>query len=164
MKTVVLIRHAKAAKSGSGTTDADRPLTERGENDARQAGARLKSRGIVPDRLFVSPALRARQSAERLADTLGLATDRITPEPMLYKASATDLERFVEGLSDDVETVGLVGHNPTFTEFANRIGSEPVDNIPAGGVYAVTFPTDTWAEAVTAVPGTTVYARGPKDV
>jgi phosphohistidine phosphatase len=40
----------------------------------------------------------------------------------------------------------IVGHNPTFTNFANRYMNEQVDNIPTSGLVGITFKIDMWAE------------------
>ncbi|MFD1692416.1 SixA phosphatase family protein [Azotobacter chroococcum] len=45
MKTLFLVRHAKASKDDPELPDQDRPLTERGENDAPKMGKRLAKRG-----------------------------------------------------------------------------------------------------------------------
>jgi phosphoserine phosphatase len=68
-----LIRHADALALGERgiTSDEERPLSEVGERQADAAARALQSRGILFDRLFTSPLVRARQTAEILSAGLG---------------------------------------------------------------------------------------------
>ena len=61
-----LIRHADALALGERgiTSDEDRPLSEVGEAQAAAGAKALLTKGILFDRLFTSPLLRARQTAE----------------------------------------------------------------------------------------------------
>ena len=63
-----LIRHADALALGERgiSEDAERPLSEKGEDQARAAAAALRKRGIELDRLYTSPLLRAHQTADIL--------------------------------------------------------------------------------------------------
>ena len=65
---LVLLRHGQTVWSVSGqhTGRTDIPLTPTGQDQARQAGARLLQvfpQGFAPDHVFVSPLRRARQTA-----------------------------------------------------------------------------------------------------
>jgi broad specificity phosphatase PhoE len=61
---VYLVRHGETAWtiSGQHTGRTDIPLTERGERDARELGARL--RGLTFAKVFTSPLQRARRTGE----------------------------------------------------------------------------------------------------
>src|SRR5689334_8265 len=72
VRRLVLIRHAKAAE---GNVDRERPLAKRGMNEAPEIGRWLAERQLVPDRVVVSPALRARQTWERATTGLDGAVD-----------------------------------------------------------------------------------------
>jgi broad specificity phosphatase PhoE len=69
---LTLISHAPTAATRAGAFPLDEPFDERGLALARQAATRMR----VPDRALVSPALRARQTAE----ALGIAA---TVDPLL---------------------------------------------------------------------------------
>ncbi|MEZ4856136.1 MAG: phosphoglycerate mutase family protein [Gelidibacter sp.] len=58
MKTLVLIRHAKSSWS-HGLQDVDRPLSDRGFNDANLLSNEFKTLNFIPDSVFSSPANRA---------------------------------------------------------------------------------------------------------
>jgi phosphohistidine phosphatase len=99
-----LLRHAEAA---DGTPDDERPLTERGIQQAEAAGHALTLLGVTIDTCLSSPKLRAVQTAQLACAPLGVEVTidrRLAGEPF----DAYDL---VEGLGD----VLLVGHDPSFT-------------------------------------------------
>ena len=51
-----LLRHGDAA---DGSPDAERPLTKKGEKQARRAGDALKALGVPMDACLTSPKVRA---------------------------------------------------------------------------------------------------------
>ena len=58
MKTLLLIRHAKAERPSPAVPDHDRILEERGRRDAPEMGRRLKLRGLQPSLMISSTASR----------------------------------------------------------------------------------------------------------
>ena len=150
-KTLVLIRHAKAADPEVDQRDFDRPLTERGKNNAVDMGRVLKQAGLQPDCILASPARRTTQTAKRIADATGFPIDAITWIERMYHASASTLEAEVAGLPDDVGTVFVVGHNPGITEFAGDI--DPVfriEHMPTCAVVAATIELKEWSQFLAA--------------
>jgi phosphohistidine phosphatase len=99
-----LLRHAEAA---DGYPDDDRPLTERGIQQAEDAGRALDRLGTHIDACLSSPKRRALQTAELVCAPLGVEVTvdrRLSGEPF----DALDL---TAGLGD----VLLVGHDPSFS-------------------------------------------------
>ena len=100
-----LLRHGDAA---DGSPDAERPLTERGTDQSRTAGAAMASLGISLDACLSSPKVRAAETARLACEALGV-------EPVV--------ERRLEGGPFDPEEVALehgeevllVGHDPDFS-------------------------------------------------
>jgi phosphohistidine phosphatase SixA len=62
-----LLRHAEAEPHGT-REDSQRRLTERGERQARAAGAALARLGASFEAVLFSPKVRARQTAELAAE------------------------------------------------------------------------------------------------
>src|SRR5215472_10432095 len=90
LKQLLLMRHAAAAGKSAGGTDRDRPLTPDGRRAAETLGRRLKSDGISPDLVLCSPARRARETLEGLAEAL----DALPPADLddaLYLADSPTL-------------------------------------------------------------------------
>jgi phosphohistidine phosphatase len=86
-RTLVILRHAKAANP-QGVADPDRPLSQRGHADAAAAGVWLARRGLQPDLVVCSPALRTRQTWHGVA--LGLVSALTDTD--LTNADPTDTE------------------------------------------------------------------------
>src|SRR5215207_3637769 len=113
-RQLLLIRHAK---SGEGAVDRDRPLAERGVAEAPAIGRWLTRRGIVPDRVVVSPARRARQTWELAAAELGQAASPVFDE-RVYRNTVEDLLEIVGETAAEVTTLVIVGHNPAIQDLA----------------------------------------------
>lgn len=99
-----MLRHADAAE---GYPDDDRPLTERGVEQAVNAGRALERLDVRIDACLSSPKLRALQTAQHACAPLGVEVTidrRLSGEPF-------DVEDLVAGLGD----VLIVGHDPSFT-------------------------------------------------
>jgi phosphohistidine phosphatase len=112
-RTLVLLRHAKADRP-AGVSDEQRPLTARGHADAAAAGAWLARSGLRPDLVLCSPAKRTRQTWHGIAVALaGSAAPTVRYEPDLYDGGAEDLLALVREVGEDVNTVLLIGHNPS---------------------------------------------------
>ena len=80
---VVRHGHAESNERGFVAGDKDAPvgLTDRGEREARAAGARLKEAGVT--KLFVSPFVRTRRTAEIIAREAGIAPEDIVIDERL---------------------------------------------------------------------------------
>lgn len=72
LATLLLIRHGQTDYNREGRFYGriDTPLNAQGETEARELAARLHARPV--QRLYSSPALRARQTADYLSETLDL--------------------------------------------------------------------------------------------
>lgn len=99
-----LLRHAEAA---DGEPDDQRPLTDKGIAQAEAVGRALVALGEKIDICLTSPKLRARQTAERACEPLGIP---MRVEPALA-GEPVDVQHLTAGLGD----VLLVGHDPSFT-------------------------------------------------
>ncbi|MFM7920938.1 MAG: SixA phosphatase family protein [Planctomycetaceae bacterium] len=126
MKTVLLMRHAEAAEAVSGQSDFDRCLTAAGISMAWQTGLLLGARGLRPQRILASAAVRTTQTAFLVRQaTAGLAVPAVSAVPEfgpgvpvqlqagLYGASAEafgDAARYES--APDESCVLVVGHNP----------------------------------------------------
>ncbi len=114
-----LIRHAEALALGERgvTNDEDRPLSELGEGQAEAAAKALAQRGVVLDKLYTSPLLRARTTAEIML--------RVWSRPELILETCDALAPGVKPrklskqlLKSEGARIGLVGHMPDLGQFA----------------------------------------------
>ncbi|MEO7261908.1 MAG: histidine phosphatase family protein [Jatrophihabitantaceae bacterium] len=120
-RRLILIRHAKAAV---GAVDLDRPLTPRGESDAAALGQLLARAGISPDRAVLSPARRARQTWDRAQEGLAQPVKAVLDQRIYGNDVGTLFGVVAEAEVDAGAAIGclvLVGHNPSFAEFATAV-------------------------------------------
>ena len=145
MKHVYLVRHAKSSWADPDLKDHDRPLNARGRSDAPRMAARLKKDGVQIDGILTSSAKRARQTAQAFADAYGMGKDGILKEKKLYHAGPKTIERCIQQLPDDWDTVLVFGHNPGYTEAANALKNDDyIGNLPTCGIVGSKSDTKKW--------------------
>ncbi|MBO9534597.1 MAG: histidine phosphatase family protein [Solirubrobacteraceae bacterium] len=117
-----LLRHGQADHP-PGLDDAARPLTKKGEQQARAAGAALRAHAPAPAVVIASPRVRARRTAE-----LAVAAHGAAPEPVVFDEIGGDyslpellalLSPWTEG--DARVDVVVVGHNPTLAWLVHQL-------------------------------------------
>jgi len=151
MKTVYLIRHGKAADRELSGPDVERTLTERGIKDSSAIGRRLRKEGVKPSVIVSSPAPRALQTARIVAKQLDFKKKSIVTNDSMYEQGDDVLLNILHEMNDEHETVILVGHNPSFADFAHFLVSGFAKEIPTCGVVGIRCNVDTWKEVA---PGT----------
>lgn len=144
MKTLCLIRHAKSSWDYPDLDDFDRPLNKRGRKDAPKMGKILKEKTGAPDLILSSPALRALKTAVIIGKETGYADD-IRVNPAIYHSGASGLWKIIRSVPAGIEKLYLFGHNPEFTELANQLTSQVIDNLPTCGIFCVQWNVDSWA-------------------
>ncbi len=120
-----LLRHAHAGDPARWSgDDAARPLSDKGRRQAERLGKLLAGLDEAPDLFITSPRVRAAQTAEIVAEALGVG---VVIDPRLAGGLDTS------GLSDillahpDAERPCVVGHDPDFSELLGDIlGLPPV--------------------------------------
>src|SRR5262249_26295251 len=120
VKTLWLLRHAKASAGGDGLADRDRPLTARGREASAAIGHHLARCGARPDLVLCSPSARTRETLELVQKELGTALAAEFDDE-LYLASERQLQKRIEQVDDPAASVMLVGHNPGLAELALQL-------------------------------------------
>lgn len=146
MLRLILLRHGKSAWDEPGLDDFDRTLAPRGLRDVPEMGRRLARRGVVPDAVISSSAVRALSTACALAREIGFPEDRITATGALYLASARELLEIIRQAPAGTGTLLLVAHNPGLTDLANQLDEVRMDNMPTSGMLCVEFDAPGWTE------------------
>ncbi|MBM3751911.1 MAG: phosphohistidine phosphatase SixA [Acidimicrobiia bacterium] len=155
---VYLVRHAIAEPRGPvWPVDDDRPLTPRGIERMREIALRLADRGVQVERIWSSPILRARQTADLLAPlwTTGRVVDEVAE-----LATGCAPARAGEALAarPPCASVALVGHEPQLGALAAwMIGAEAPLPFKKGGVARVDF-----ADGIAAGEGKLAWLVTPK--
>lgn len=145
MKKLFIIRHAKSDWSDTSLDDFDRPLNNRGLKNAPFMGKLLKEKGVMPDLIISSSANRTFTTAQIFASQLGYLGD-ILLDKNLYEVSANTIESIVKNVSDNFDTIFLIGHNPGLQMFAETISKFEVDNMPTCAVVEIDFKVDSWKD------------------
>lgn len=143
MKTLYLVRHAKASRDDPSLADRDRPLNKRGLHDAPAMAKRLAKPAI--DLIVSSPALRALTTAQLFADELGHARPSIVIDERVYASTANALLVLIQELDDGIDGVMLFGHNPEFSELVGRLAGKAID-MPTCAVARLRFDVASWAD------------------
>ena len=124
-----LVRHAEAAP---GEPDELRSLTPEGRAQARSLGERLRADGVQPDAIVTSPLLRARETGDEVARSLG-----VEPEPDERLAPGADAEGVRAALEGRGENVIAIGHQPDCGRIAAELTGGPEPAFPAGGLVVI---------------------------
>ncbi len=146
MKNLYLIRHGKSSWDDSSLPDKERPLKRRGEKDASLMAKLLVNRKIVPDAFVSSPANRALSTAKIMAEKMGFDKKEIAVNALLYFQGMENILQVIHQLNERHNTVFIFGHNPDFTELANRYSQKTIDNVPTTGVAGIEFKVKSWKD------------------
>jgi phosphohistidine phosphatase len=122
-----LLRHGDAAE---GPPDAERPLTDKGREQSRVAGAALKAIGVELDACLTSPKVRAAETARLACEQVGDVEPQLEPK---LAGGPFDAEALAAGLGDDVL---LVGHDPDFSAAVHSLTGAQV-RMKKGGLAGV---------------------------
>ncbi len=130
-KRLLIMRHGKSDWSVP-VDDFNRPLKKRGRRAVKKIGLWLRRQALIPDYILSSPAIRAKQTAEKLVKTMALREECIQFDSRLYEA---DLDNLIKVLADcpaNAQCVIIVGHNPGLEDLLNYLQGGTLD-IPADG-------------------------------
>jgi phosphohistidine phosphatase len=116
MRRLMLLRHAKAVPQGS-LADENRPLAERGRSDMAVIASFAAEKGLVPDLVLVSSAIRTRETWELLFQGLG-APPAHRIEPRLYSAPSEQIFYVIREIAPEIQSLMLIGHNPGLEDIA----------------------------------------------
>ena len=113
-RTLLLLRHAKSDYP-AGVADHDRPLAARGVREAALAGDWLRAHAPAVDAVLCSTATRTRETLARTRIEAPVSyVDR------LYDATPGTVIDEINGVDSDVETLLVIGHEPTMSPGGTR--------------------------------------------
>lgn len=161
MKTLLLLRHAKSSWDNPGVTDHDRPLNQRGEHAAPDVGRLLREQNLIPERILSSTALRARQTAEIVAQYCGY-TDEIALLEDLYQADPSDHIAVLQQQRDEWNRILLVAHNPGLEELLTLL-TEQHESLPTAALVHLQLPIEEWRLLADSTRGQLVKVWRPRE-
>lgn len=110
-RQLIVMRHAKSSWASEDLTDHERPLSDRGLRDTPRVAGRLTELGWHPQYILSSSARRTRQTA-RLLLSQWEAGIEATFLDSLYLAGSGELCAAMADLSEEIESLVVLGHNP----------------------------------------------------
>ena len=162
MKTLLVLRHAKSSWDDPALDDHERPLSKRGQRDAPRMGQLVRQYGLTPDVVISSDALRARLTAEAVAEAARYPGE-ILLDPRLYMAGPADILSLLPRVRENAETVMIVGHNPGLEQLVEQLTGERQD-LPTAALAQIGLPIDQWRDFKRWMRGTLVGLWRPKEL
>jgi phosphohistidine phosphatase len=145
MKSLLLVRHAKSDRSMEVIrSDWERPLNERGLQDAPKLGMALAKLGFIPDQAISSPAKRAYTTAQLILGQTEYSGE-ILMDTRIYSDGVEGLLNCIKELDSGIRNAAFFGHNPTISEMIHyllRMGQVPVT--PTGTMALIHFHAQSW--------------------
>ena len=120
MKKLILVRHAKSDWPED-TDDFDRPLADRGLEDAVNMSRFLKNKSVDIQKFVSSPALRAHNTSKIFNQVYQLD---LALNDKLYHPSEENFLSVIYDLDDSVESVAFFSHNNGISNFANSMSED----------------------------------------
>ncbi len=119
-----LVRHGIAEDRGDGGPDEARALTDEGMEKMREIGCALQALGCEPVRFLTSPLVRARETAQILAELLAPETELTICDGLAPGGAPPEVVRALGGERSDAL---LAGHLPGIAELAAYLLSGETD-------------------------------------
>ena len=161
MLNLMLLRHAKSSLAEAGQEDSDRPLNDRGRRAAKAVGRYMASNDLVPQRVLCSPARRARETWGLVAGEFAAAPEIVIMPEIYDFGDGKALMECLRRKAGAVQSVSLVGHNPSIAGLAKILVGKGSDKLqerlkkkyPTAALAVIGFDLDNWG-ALTAGAGT----------
>ncbi len=118
MKRLILVRHAKSDWTNE-VDDFDRPLNERGHQDAPRMAKYLLDKNIDIQHFVTSPAKRALTTCRYFAETF--RKPKIKKIEDLYEPHPEDFFNTILDFDDEFSSIALFSHNPGISDFASSL-------------------------------------------
>ena len=145
MRQLLILRHAKSSWADTFADDWERPLTERGQRDAKRVGQLLRRLSLVPDLIITSDAVRAHTTAQIVADAAGY-TRTLVLSPSLYHAKPDAVIAVLQAVkAATARTIMIVAHNPGLEDLVAQLTGQQID-LPTAALANVELPVRNWSE------------------
>lgn len=114
MMNLFILRHGIAVDHGAAgyEKDSERPLTKQGIEELEEIAKAMKKLKIEFDLILSSPYVRARQTAEIIAEKLGLEKNLKFKDSLRVESDPEELIQEIKQMKDKPVSLLLVGHEP----------------------------------------------------
>lgn len=144
MKRLYIVRHTTKERENPNEYDYDTELTPGGMKKAKTMAKELALKNPNIDLIVASPAVRTRKTADIFAKELKYDKTIMLNE-VLYMAFVNELIETITYTFDSVDTMLLVGHNPSLTALAITIVGFK-EKFEEGGVMLIEFDCNSWID------------------
>ncbi|WP_185216034.1 SixA phosphatase family protein [Sphingobacterium mizutaii] len=129
MKTLYLIRHAKAEEHSFSKDDFYRDLQKKGRERAERIAQKLKDSLKIDEKTLVisSSANRAIQTAELFCEVLGYPQESIHQTRDIYEAHFMDILKAINSVPEEYDTLLIFGHNPGLSNLTNYLSHSEIE-------------------------------------
>ncbi len=121
MIKLYILRHAESPMDFS-VDDKNRPLSAKGKLQAYDVGTHLKDNDIKIDFVACSDATRTKMTLEKLVEA-GATIGKTSYYETLYNAPASNVLSVIEKNSDNINSILIVGHNPTMHQITANLST-----------------------------------------
>ena len=143
MKKLYIVRHTQKEEEFT-KDDYDRDLSPEGLEKAKLSAENFAKKNIPIDLIVASPAIRTKKTAEIFADALDYKKSIMYNE-VLYMAFVNELFETISYTFDTVDSMLLVGHNPSLTALAiTLVGFK--EKFEQGAIIQIIFDCDSWID------------------
>lgn len=129
---IYFLRHANAGSKhfSDSVQDEKRPIDKVGEQQSHDVGRAMAYLGVAANVVISSPLTRAQQTADIVAQEIGYE-EKIVLDDALRPEATFDQFKALLNRHRDKLAILVVGHDPSMTEFVNRVlsGGTPMDVI-----------------------------------
>jgi len=170
MLTLSIVRHAKSSWDDTTLRDIDRPLNERGKQQAQRLGNWLEESAIAPGLIICSTAKRVRQTLKKLQSNWHSDAE-LNIESRLYLASPNTIVSLLAEKGADHSHIMIIGHNPGLHILADKlVDTGDKDDLallgekyPTGTFCSINSKTDKWKK-IGKSSGELIYLATPKQL
>jgi len=143
MKTLYLVRHAKASHDNEWLTDWERPLTPTGSSRAERIAKKLRKKKVKPSKILSSHAFRALNTAVIFAVNLDYPVSSIELSSNLYE-SASGIIDVLKKQADSLASIMIFGHNPSMSKLLDKLSKKKNKELSTSAVACIQFEMDKW--------------------
>ena len=121
----------------------------------------MRERSLIPELIITSDAVRALTTARAVAEAAGYEGAIVT-EPSLYLGKPDQVLATLNGLTETVRAVLIVGHNPGLEDLVAQLTGEAVD-LPTAALVHLAVPVDDWRTLDLSTGASVVFTWRPAD-
>ena len=158
MKRLIFVRHGKSSWEYD-VGDRDRPLKERGINDAYLVAEHYREYYDNGCTMISSPANRALHTAVIFGRVLDYPVESLRILSSCYDFSGESVLETIRTQDADDKTLFVFGHNYALTSLVNALGDQYVENVPTAGLVELQFKAAHWKDISR---GKTIHQIFPK--